>query len=667
MFLNKRNYFKELDSLRGISIIMVFLYHLKIKFQGIRLFESGFLGVDIFFAISGYLITYLIILEIKRKKFFDFKAFIERRCRRIFPSVFLMIFTVSIISIVFLYSNQLYQTIYHSIFSLFFVENFYLIQNNSSYWNGVNDLNFNPLIHMWALSIEVQFYLFIGLFFLYFKKIEIFFKFAISIILFFLILNVFISVKFPLESFYLFPFRLPEFVIGGLFAFLSLSNKPIFSKIAARLIYFSSILIVIAIIIKVEILKYLNLNFYHPSIYTFLLVFCIGAIILSHKYQTKSIKKYLENNTLSLVGKYSYSIYIWHFPIIFFYDFFIKILSLKDYLLITIITFFVSYLSFNLFEKFMRNRKLIKSNIFFLIISIIFISIVIINIFSHFKINQKTIMHNNKSIYLNLNEIKEIDKAIIVDSNYYVSEWQNIRSKYNLNFDKEISKNNLLFIGNSVGRDYYFAFRMFNKIENKFSAKYFNPNNSNFQVRCLKNFLKNNKDCKNKFVNQNYREMFDYSEVIVLSTKWSYDDLDILEELIKDLKNDNKKIVLVNHPPMFKTKKENYKIITILDDYLMTKKKFTLTDNEELIIQKKFYDNQMDLLKVKDINSKLNFLSKKYNLIYLDAYSNICSELKKTCHIKFDRNKKLMYDYLHLTYDGTNFVGKKLFKSFKIN
>ena len=133
--------------------------------------------------------------------------------------------------------------------------------------------------------------------------------------------------------------------------------------------------------------------------------------------------------------------------------------------------------------------------------------------------------------------ILEIDKAIIVDSNYYVSEWQNIRSKYNLNFDKEISKNNLLFIGNSVGRDYYFAFRMFNKIENKFSAKYFNPNNSNFQVRCLKNFLKNNKDCKNKFVNQNYREMFDYSEVIVLSTKWSYDDLDILEELIKDLKN----------------------------------------------------------------------------------------------------------------------------------
>ena len=75
----------------------------------------------------------------------------------------------------------------------------------------------------------------------------------------------------------------------------------------------------------------------------------------------------------------------------------------------------------------------------------------------------------------------------------------------------------------------------------------------------------------------------------------------------------------------------------------------------------------MDLLKVKNINSKLNFLSKKYNLIYLDAYSNICSELKKTCHIKFDRNKKLMYDYLHLTYDGTNFVGKKLFKSFKIN
>ncbi len=146
----------ELDVLRALAIILVIFYHLEIKVFNLSIFRGGFLGVDIFFVISGYLISSIIKNEIQNNQF-KLSNFLERRLRRIIP-VFLLAILVSLpLGYLFIMPTEMVDLAKSAISSTFLVSNYYFHFTLSAYANLSSFLK--PLIHTWSLSVEGQFYL----------------------------------------------------------------------------------------------------------------------------------------------------------------------------------------------------------------------------------------------------------------------------------------------------------------------------------------------------------------------------------------------------------------------------------------------------------------------------------------------------------------------------
>ena len=157
-------YRRDIDGLRGISILLVLFFHAKIPF-----FSGGYFGVDIFFVISGFLIT-SIILKLNSKNKFSIIYFYERRVRRIIPALYVVLFFLCAYSIFFqspYFSKDLSQSIF---FTPLFLQNFFNIYEQAQYFSLSYD--FKSLGHTWSLSIEEQFYFFYPLFFFSFNKIN---------------------------------------------------------------------------------------------------------------------------------------------------------------------------------------------------------------------------------------------------------------------------------------------------------------------------------------------------------------------------------------------------------------------------------------------------------------------------------------------------------------
>ena len=182
----KINYRPEIDGLRAISVFAVILYHANFILFGDTykhfLFKGGFIGVDIFFVISGYLITTLILKEILITNKFSFKKFYERRVRRVLPALLFCCIITSIVGYFILLPPSLID-FGKSILSIIFLSsNIYFWITGNTY--GAESELLRPLLHTWSLSVEGQFYILFSLLFIilikFFKK-----NFLIFIFIFF--------------------------------------------------------------------------------------------------------------------------------------------------------------------------------------------------------------------------------------------------------------------------------------------------------------------------------------------------------------------------------------------------------------------------------------------------------------------------------------------------
>ena len=220
----KLSYRPEIDGLRAIAVGAVIFYHCHITIFGFMPFKGGFIGVDIFFVISGYLITSIILKELITIGSFSFKYFYERRIRRILPVLLTVILISLPIAWIYLIPSIFVDFSQSIIYSLGFISNYFFYHSGQEYF--AIDGMFRPFLHTWSLSVEEQYYILfpivLVIIFKYFRKYLIhtlFIGFIIS-----LFLAEWTSRNYPSTSFYFLHTRMWELLAGSILAYFEITR-----------------------------------------------------------------------------------------------------------------------------------------------------------------------------------------------------------------------------------------------------------------------------------------------------------------------------------------------------------------------------------------------------------------------------------------------------------
>ena len=407
----KTNYRPEIDGLRAIAVFSVITYHTRDTFL-----PGGFLGVDIFFVISGYLITSLILKELKLTNKFSFSNFYERRVRRIIPALLGMIILSTFISHITLLPDSFVDFSKSLISSIFSVSNFYFLYTGNLY--GAESSLLKPLLHTWSLSVEEQFYILlpVTVFVIYkfFRKHLL--KLIFSGILISLIFSQYISSSHSGFNFYLLPSRGFELLLGSLLAKLELDNGRMNRNSSLIL---NKILPIIGLSLIFYSLIFFNDKMLLPSFYS--LVPIIGTMLViwfSHKDEL--VTQILSNRSIVFFGLISYSLYLFHFPV-FAFARYLNLLNNNLFILIFFVIL-ISSLSYYFIERPFRNKKIISFRKLSISLIITIMGLIFFNSYVIYK-----------------DGIKERFPKI----------FHNLEYKEKINFNKQGTKRNVVLIGDS--------------------------------------------------------------------------------------------------------------------------------------------------------------------------------------------------------------------------
>ena len=211
----KLAYRPEIDGLRAIAVGAVILYHAQITIFGHQPFKGGFIGVDIFFVISGYLITSIILKELVTTGSFSFKHFYERRIRRILPALLFVMLVSFPFAWMYLLPSNLVEFSKSILYSLGFSSNFYFHYSGLEY--SVEGLR-HPFLHTWSLSVEEQYYILFPIVLL--VTFKYFRKYLVHILILGFIISLglaeWTSRNYPSASFYFLHTRMWELLAGSI-------------------------------------------------------------------------------------------------------------------------------------------------------------------------------------------------------------------------------------------------------------------------------------------------------------------------------------------------------------------------------------------------------------------------------------------------------------------
>jgi peptidoglycan/LPS O-acetylase OafA/YrhL len=632
----KINYRPEIDGLRAIAVFAVILYHANLSLFGHPILQGGFLGVDIFFVISGYLITTIILEEIYENGQFSFLNFYERRIRRIIP-VLLFVIIVSIpFAYFYLLPSSLIDFSKSILYSLGFLSNYYYYNTGQIY--GAENALLKPLLHFWSLSVEGQFYIFFPAFLVIIFK---FFKrYILAILIIFFLLSLLFGIYYSkIDSsfnFYILPSRIFELLSGAILSFLELNNpNKKFNQNNAfyySLPFFGIVLIFYSLI-------FLNFNkIFHPSTITLIPVVGICLVIWFSK-KDEIITKILSSKIFVFFGLISYSLYLWHYPVFAIYRYsFADGMTYKK-LSLPIIIIILSIFSFYLIEKPFRNFKKIKTKnlifiLFFLLITIIGIAI--------------------NFIYYEGYKKRFIYKGVSIDRNDYELEIGNWLRNSNTQdvFDK--NHKNVLIIGNSHARDMYLIFKTNQKLYKNYA----------FKTSSFKNLLDYlNKKQNNADFAKDFSDI-ENAKIILLSNRFlndedSYKNLEQLETIIPEFKKLNKKIILTTEN--ISAPSSGINSFTMFNKFILHHQRLP-SEDELFEMEKKYFTININDPRLKKINNDLNNISKKYNIKLLNKSLYRCDYIKKTCAILTPMGDQIFLDSTHTTLKANKYFGEKIYK-----
>jgi peptidoglycan/LPS O-acetylase OafA/YrhL len=663
------NYRPEIDSLRAVAVFAVIIYHAKIILFGSQILKGGFIGVDIFFVISGYLITSIILKEIKTNNNFLFTNFYERRARRLLPLLFFVIIISLPFSYFFLLPYSFIEYFKSIISSIFFFSNYYFYYSGNIY--GAENSWLKPFLHTWSLSVEEQFYIFFPIFLLiickFLKKKNYFFFFITLLSLFF---SNYFSKNYTSLNFYFTLSRIFEFLMGSLAAFFQ------FNKILIKIKsykFISNSLVVLGFLFIFYALIYFNDKMLLPSFESMIPVFGVFLIILFYN-KNKIFAKIISNKFFVFLGIISYSLYLWHYPIFSF----LRVIELfpdqnlfKIFLILLIIV--ISILSFYLIEKPFRNQNIIslKNLIIFFIFSIFIILLFGAYVLKEDKLRNRfpkiiqNKLQSNKFVYNKEGKLGNV--ALVGDSHA-------LAIQFHLNNElKKISYNH-------YGFETPLYLNNFNLIDKK--NKNIDPNfikiNSN-----IYNFLNNNKNF-----------------IVIIHSRFSMRLLETLfdnEEGGAEYFKNEDKFIGTHLQPIFinestHEEREKYLVVgiissiqSILDQGHRVILVYPVPEVGFNVSQKIINNNlkYLDKLKMQDdriltFSTDYNVYKKRNkkifeifdsfksdNLYRVFPHKHFCDSLIRNRCIANSRDKIFYYDSDHLSLDGSKFVVDDIIKIIK--
>lgn len=334
----------DIDGLRAIAVLSVIAYHLSLP--GI---PSGFLGVDVFFVISGYLITTIIRTEIDENRF-TLVRFFERRIRRIVPALLMVLAASTVVACVLLLPHDLSGFARSQVATLFFFANVYFWRDTNYFSSAAEE---KPLLHMWSLGVEEQFYIIFPLLLLLVIRRT---RWNLVLVLITVVLLSF-SANVGLNAiggrnpaFFLLPTRAWELGVGSVLAVVHLSRAP--QPWVAQAIGLAGIAL-IAIGLSLP-------NIWAGPIPQSLSVVTGTAMVIwSGTHRETFARRCLALGPLQIIGKMSYSMYLWHWPIIVFATYYlVRDLGNSEKVIAALLTLGCAAVSLRFVEGPFRSKRL---------------------------------------------------------------------------------------------------------------------------------------------------------------------------------------------------------------------------------------------------------------------------------------------------------------------
>jgi peptidoglycan/LPS O-acetylase OafA/YrhL len=305
----KLSYRSDIDGLRALAVLAVVIYHFNKHWL-----PGGFLGVDIFFVISGFLITSIIVREIQTQQF-SFKSFYLRRIKRIIPASLFFVALTLIVSYLVLLPHDFDRATKSAFASVIFASNFYFARNVDYFASSSEE---NPFLHTWSLSIEEQFYMFWPVILLVVYRSTRSIKIRPYLLILATIFSFAIATYWAVSpntqklAFYMLPARFGELLIGamGVFILPKLQIEKRHSSICKEL----------GLLLIFSSLGFIDESAIFPGLLA--LPVCIGTLLLiigGHRTDAQSIiTKILSCRPAVYVGAISYSLYLAHWPVLAF-------------------------------------------------------------------------------------------------------------------------------------------------------------------------------------------------------------------------------------------------------------------------------------------------------------------------------------------------------------
>jgi peptidoglycan/LPS O-acetylase OafA/YrhL len=301
----KRDDFRlDIEGLRGLAVLLVLLFHVEFSFA-----KGGFIGVDIFFVLSGYLITKIILVDIY-SGYFSFRTFYVRRIRRLFPALVATIVLTLVGGIVILSPKHLVETSWAALYSLGSVSNIYF-SSAGGYFKTSSQIK--PLLHTWSLSVEEQFYILWPFVLFVFSRTLGFgrpFYWLLSVCIFVgLAFSEYWTDRNSSQAYLWAPFRTYEFLLGAGAVFFASKSDDKSSVVSALFQTLGLVLIAASTILFDETTRF-------PGVAALLPAF--GAVLIIVSPRRTVVSPILLNPAMLALGRISYSTYLVHWPIIVF-------------------------------------------------------------------------------------------------------------------------------------------------------------------------------------------------------------------------------------------------------------------------------------------------------------------------------------------------------------